>query len=712
MNILVIHTGSNVDIDKTLQIIKKKFAYPESNISLLVPDRLINLYEANPNIDERIPFDGSEIKLNSLLTLRRDLKRKRFDMAFIPQQEGDRKKLDSLQGMILMLMGIFLYFCKIKEILFFYNNFKLCNFNLKTLINDFTFRFFRLLIAPFIIMLRLPYFFIKVVIGNFILPREDKNDEFIGFGPYRRLSGHVFFLGKAKMVKKYGLFGIAHDDYMGIPVTLHRSPLDALLLRYAGYRKFVGLTVLLLAIAFIWIIIHTGNIFLLALLPLIFLSSYFIKSIFVGHLEFLPWAFLSLSIVSFVLGQIEISALFFSLTILSHISIALIGGFCIMTIVGYNIFYGYPIMSTILNLLIFGMIVGATTSFFIVPFIKTRHKLSRDELITKNRGWKSVWDFRTLTQAIVYSIFVCSIFLLIPVSELHFMVLLPLLALYINTKIRWLFSAYTIELAMLIIGTIFIIFNPNLISILCFLYLIYTSPAILLSGYYGVTPYQITLKPITLGSLRGEIKGLFLEVPKGGRVALEAGPLDKRGLFYLYNAHLSYLLVEEDVELLNGHAPEWAEVNIYLDIVRYIDSQTSERKLKEVLKKGGAKYILVYSSEFKGNLRKYSYKEIGSVDCRELKQIDTPGPAITLFEAPFNTSIIEPETEIFIKPNYIQFRAKKYTTYLLKYNYYPGWRAFQDGKRIKIEDAHPGMIIKAPQDGEIVLKYRYRHYWM
>ncbi len=712
MNILLIHTGSNVDVDETLQIIKKKFGYPESNISLLVPERLIELYEANPNIDELILFDKSKIKLNPLLTLRKDLKEKRFDIAFIPQQEGERKKLGLSQGMTLMMMGLFLYFCKIKNILFIYNDFKPCNFNLKTLISDFTFRFFKLLIAPFIIMLRLPYFFIKVVVKNFILPREDKNDEFIGFGPYRRLSGHVYFLGKAKMVKKYGSFGIAHDDYMGTPVTLHRSPLDALLLRYAGYRKFVGISVLLLATAFIWIIIYTGEISFLALLPLIFLSSYFIKSIFVGHLEFLPWSFLSLSLVSFVLGQIELSALFFSLTILSHIGIALIGGFCILTIVGYNIFYDYSIMSTILSLLIFGMIVGATTSFFSVPFIKTRHKLSRDELITKHWGWESRWSFGTLTQAIVYSIFVCSIFFLIPISELHFMVLLPLLALYINTKIRWIFSAYTLELAMLIVGTIFILFNPYPISILSFLYLIYTSPIILLSGYYGVTPYQITLKPITLGPLRGEIKDLFLQVPKGARVALEAGPEDKKRLFYIYNAHLSYLLVEEDVELLNGQAPEFVEANIYLDIVRYIDSQTSEGKLKEALKRGGAKYILVYTPEFKTNLIKYGYKEIGSVDCRELRQIDTPGPMITLFEAPFNTSIIEPGTELFIKPNYIQFRAKESITYLLKYNYYPGWRAFQDGKRVKIEDAQPGMIIKAPQDGEIVLKYRYRHYWM
>lgn len=708
MNILVIRMGSNVDVDKTLQIIKKK--YPEPNISLLVPERLIELYEANPNIDEIIPFDTSEIKLNSLLALRRDLKRKRFDMAFIPQQEGDREKLTLLQEQV----GIFLNFCKIKEILFLYNDFKPRNFNLKTLITDFTFRFFKLLIAPFIIMFRLPYFFIKVVIGNFILPREDKNDEFIGFGPYRRLSGHVYFLGKAKMVKKYGSFGIAHDDYMGTPVSLNRSPLDALLLRYVGYRKFVGISVLLLAIAFIWIIIYTGKIFLLALLPLIFLSSYFIKSIFVGHLEFLPWAFLSLSLVSFILGQIELSALFFSLIILSHIGIALIGGFCILTIVGYNIFYGYPIMSTILSLLIFGMIVVAITSFFVVPFIKNRHKLSRDELLNKHRRGEGRWRWypNVLTQAIVYSVFVCSIFFLIPVSELHFMVLLPLLALYINTKIRWLFSAYTLELAMLTIGTIFILFNPSLISILCFLYLIYTSPAILLSNYYGVTPYQFTLKPITLGFLRGKIKELFLQVPKGARVALEAGHLDIKGLFYLYNAHLSYLLVEEDVELLNGYAPEWVEANIYLNIVRYIESQTSEGKLKEVLKKGGAKYILVYTPEFKTNLRKYAYKEIGSVDCRELKQIDIPGPIITLFEAPFNTSIIEPDTELVIKPNYIQFRAKRNTTYLLKYNYYSGWRAFQDGKRIKIEDAYPGMIIKAPGDDEIVLKYRYRHYWL
>jgi hypothetical protein len=702
-NILIIYAGYIIGIVTAIASIKEK--YPQATISLLTDSRNEYLFEENISINEIISY-GRKNFIKEIYHVIKKLREKRYDSVIIPTNEI---KETGLKDINYIGIGVLLWVSGIKNIAYYSKDYIRFEISLRKLAILTILDIITTLVAPLIIFIRTPFFFWKEIIKNFALSKTSRDNEFMGFGGGKGFTGLIYVLAKSKMARKYGLFGIAHDDYMGTPVTLHRGFVDMAIFRSFGFRKTVGISVALFTIAFTWLILPTNNVFLLIILPFVFCSSYFIKQIYIGVLEILSWAFFALSFVTYYNGYPILAAIFFALLICSHVGIGLLYGLFITLFVATNIIYGVPAMPSLFEFLIFGCLTSALTLPYLIPFIKSRAKLSRDELINKASGG-SYWAKRNVIQATIYSIFIISTIVYTPITPIHYLLLLPLFALYVNTSLKWLFSAYTLEMFMLVIGLIFILINPRLEVIIPYLYLIYTSPSILTPRMLGATKYGFSLKPVTLGIKKQEIINLFSKVTKGSRIALEGGSL-KNLKVYQFNPLLSYLLVDEDAELLNGYAPEFVEANIYFDIVQYLDHTSSQEMIKKVLEMGGASYIAAYSESFKQNLRKFNFKELGSVDCRDISlMMDEHGPVITLFKTPFDISIIEPKTKLIVSTNEIRFNAKKGKIYLLKYNYYLGWKAFQNKNNVVIENAHPGMIINAPADGEIVLRYRY--YWM
>jgi len=74
--------------------------------------------------------------------------------------------------------------------------------------------------------------------------------------------------------------------------------------------------------------------------------------------------------------------------------------------------------------------------------------------------------------------------------------------------------------------------------------------------------------------------------------------------------------------------------------------------------------------------------------------------------------VIGPPTKVQILRNEIRLDAKAGQSYLLRHSSFHGWRAYQNGKRLSIVDAQPGMIVRGECDGEIVLPYSCWHYWL
>lgn len=704
-NILLIYAGYVIGIVTAIASIKEK--YPQATISLLTDSRNEHLFGENVSINEIISY-GRKNFIKEIYHVIIKLREKRYDSAIIPTKE---LKETDLKDINYLGMGVILWLSGIKNIAYYSKDCNRFEIRLRRLAVLGVWDIITTLVAPLIIFIRTPLFIWKEIIKNFVFSKTSRDDEFMGFGGGKGFTGLIYVLVKSKMAKKYGLFGIAHDDFMGTPVTLHRGFVDMALFRSFGFRKTVGISVALFTIAFTWLIVPINNLFLLIILLFVFCSSYFIEQIYVGVLEILSWAFFALSFVSYYNGDVILAAIFFALLICSHVGIGLLYGLSITLYGATNIFYGAPAMPSLFEFFIFGCLTCALTLPYLIPFIKSRAKLSRNDLI--NTAWGgSYWAKKNSIQATIYSIFIISAIVYTPLTPMHYLLFLPLLALYVNSSRKWLFSAYTLEMFMLVTGLIFVLINPKLEVIILYFYLIYTSPSILTPRMLGATKYGFSLKPVTLGIKKQEIINLLSKVTKGSRIALEGGSLKNLDI-YRFNPLLSYLLVDADAELLNGYAAEFVEANIYLDIVQYLDHTSSQERIKKVLAMGGASYIVAYSESFKQDLRKFKFEELGSVDCQDISLMkNEPGPVITLFKTPFDVSIIEPKTKLIVSTNELRFNAEKGKTYLLKYNYYLGWKAFQNKNNVVIEDATPGMIIKAPADGEIVLRYRYRYYWI
>lgn len=665
--------------------------------------------------DEEINLDSGSLTLNKVLNIRNTIKQKKFDCAYIPcsSNEISIKNQDiTIEQNNLILFGLFLSFCGIKNINYIIDQ-KMFPFNKANAIFNVIKKSIKLLLAPLIILFLLPFYFVNEILYNFILQKEDKNNPIIGWGLWKKMSGSLAFWGRARMAEKYGIFGINYKDEMGIPISLHRSPLDIFVLIKLGYQRYVYLSIVLITISCVQISFYTCNYFVLLLLPFVFCSTYFIKSIVVSHLEFLAWGFFSLSIASYISNQIILSGIFLALCILTHISIGMIGSFCIFTFSLFEVLLKQSIYPSLWNLLVCALVTGLLSIYFLGPFLMNRHKLSRNELLNLSWGWKPVFGMIGLYQAIIYGMFIISLFIFIPISPFHFVSLIPLLMLYYNSKVWWIFSAYTIELAMLVLGFLIILNFPHPIPILLYIYLIYTSPKILLGSYYGISEFKIAIIPIKLGQTRQKIINLFKELPRGSRVAFESGNRIHNYLAFEYNGLMSYILVNEDIELVNGYGAEMVESSIYFNIDQFLHENASQEQVKAALMNGGANYIAVYSANFKIKLESWGYKLINTVDCRELELNDLiKGPSMYLLHVPCKANIIEPSSNLIFYPNQIKFYARAQTRYFLKYNYYSAWQAYQNGKQIKIVDAKPGMIIQSNEEGCIELRYRYKNYWV
>ena len=124
------------------------------------------------------------------------------------------------------------------------------------------------------------------------------------------------------------------------------------------------------------------------------------------------------------------------------------------------------------------------------------------------------------------------------------------------------------------------------------------------------------------------------------------------------------------------------------------------------------KYIVAFTEEFCKQLDLRGFKQLGALSNLRLSEIPNgPLTQLALYELPWQSHIIVPETEIRVFPSEIWFSAFAGQSYILRYSTFLGWRGFQLGKRVEVTDARPGMVIKAEHDGEIVLRYSYRYYW-
>jgi hypothetical protein len=685
----------------------------------------------NDNYDEEIHLDSGSVTIDKVLRYRKTVADKKFDCVYIPSKNEEISKKNnkiSIENKQLLLLGVFLSLCGIKKVnyivdqnilslsrlnVFFYFIIISLKNALKNGLNFFLNITIKFLFTPFIIIFLTPIISVKEFLPNFIMQKENNNDPIIGWGLWKNMSSSIVFHSRKKMSDYSGFFGINISDFMGIPITLHRPPLDNFFLKYFNYKGSVFLSIILISLSLIWITIYNQSWFFLILIPFFFLSTVFIGSVVIGHLEFLAWGFFSLSVVSSIFNNSLLTIIFLSLTILTHISIGGVCGSCIICSSLFRIFNGNNALLECANLVVIFLITGILCLFYLIPFFMERKKLGRTQLLNDTWGWTPYFSQSQFQKLIIYFIF-CSIFWLTSsISIVTLMLVIPIFLAIYNSKIMWLFSQYTVDLSMIIIGSIAIFYSINYISLIFFLLFAFHSPQISFGGYYGITKYQISIRPFRLGKTKEVIRKTMLSLPAGSRIALEGGNRLKNYMNHEYNALISYVLIGEPLELLNGFGAEIADPNIYYSMVQHLSPESNPQNQLLALMKGGADYFAVYSESLKHQLRIEKYEEVNSINLSEYCVSDEQqGPILTIFKVPIAISKITPLTPVTIEKNLIFFFGEQDVIYQLKYSYYPGWKAFQNGKELTIQDMRPGMIIESKEKGQILLKYKFRYYYL
>lgn len=691
MKIVVIDTGID---DEYIRKISLK--YKNADIKVLSLD--VTKTSELKNV-ENLTFKYNGI--STFAEIRKNIIKEKFDKAIIPSENNT----SMFRKIIFSKLFLFLTECNIPEIVFF-NGKKFESKYRSDFWKNIIWLSIYFIFAPLISIITLPFYLITQLFPALL--RIDK--EFIGF-KFTYLGAHYFYSGKAKMAKKFGLFGIDHEDFLGTPVTLHRSPLEIFLLQKLGFTKFILFSLSIIAIP-LAIIAKDNSVAMLILIPLILFCTFFVKSIILGHTEFLGWGLLLTSIYLYLSGNIVLSAVFFGLTLLSHINIAIIGFITIVSIATTNIIITQEFWQIFSNMLIYGVIVLCITGFFIIPFIRTLNKLSRDKILNNNTGWNKRLNPFALAKALLYLPLMLYCLLAFKFDSVSILIIIPFIILVFNTRIKWIFSEYTLELSNVLFPAVFIFYHPNAINILLFLYFIYSTPMIISPLFSSSKISSYELKEIKYDTFKKKLLTKLKKLPAHSRIALEDYPRNSRTKTDYFNSFLSYIFIETDLELLNGFGVEFVEYDIYSKYIQFINAHSDIKKLKSIFSETGCKYVIAYDDAFRKKLTKCGFKEIFSIDTDSISEHKAISiRTVTLFKNNEETELIEPKTTLNIRPNHIEIDAKANMEYLLKYSYFPGWRATQNNNKLIIKDAHPGMIIKSKENKKIIIEYKYRNYW-
>ena len=555
--------------------------------------------------------------------------------------------------------------------------------------------------ASVMTFLRAPYYAVTTVLGQFILPREDPADEVVGHGAGKAVGGLVYWLMIAKKARKFGLFGLAHDCYMGMPLSVHNWPLSIAALVKLGYRRTVYISVLILAAGLAWLAVAAGHPYAIVLVPLILFSTYCTFNIYAGVLELLPWG---LFIAAFACATQQLylfTGICLAGIILSHPGAALSS---MLTLICYGVLSGHSAH----GLFEMTLAAAALSFWFVIPYLRCRRMLGRERIINEVWQAKYSWSSASAYQFGIYALFLSAVILSGERSLSSLYLILPLMALVYNIKRYWLFSAYTLYNYMMVSGAVYLVLHPTILPIIAYLFVIYTPCSTLLwSGKASFKGFDLT--PLTLGNTRGSIQEMFAGL-KPGRVAVELGDRSHPG--WTYMASLGYILADMDVDLFNNAYAEVGDVRIFHKYCRHLNGSATQKEFETACRDAGIKYIVCLTDEFAATCAARRYVQHGQSIQAQISNEEQLSPvSLAVFELPLESSIIKPPVEVTQSPNRLQFQAEAGTNYHLTLTCFPGWRASQNGRGIRMADDSPGISIRCTEDGPVDLTYSYRNYF-
>lgn len=465
----------------------------------------------------------------------------------------------------------------------------------------------------------------------------------------------------------------------------------------------------------------------LLLAILIFASPYLFSTHLIrGKPETLFWSFAPLAFFLLIKEHYFAAGVVFSIVALMNFSVAFF--------VGLSLGIGWLILSTSVTSLlsmVMGMSLGVINMMFrLIPARKKMIKNIADSIGANPKTRKTMnpprWSLGDTYLSIQYLI---AVGLLIP-SELSFRYILFALVPFVlhvnNQRFIRLSDIQTVFCCMMSVLFVIVAEAQSLLALLGFVNFLYINPGYFPGAgiYDDVTDLLHSFPKFSRAShpIVGYFRNLLSEVSEQSRIAVECRkefgtilPLPYQILIQglVYAAYEKQCLMFPEPFLLYTTNREF-----YLDKVTQLNEEADCRFVEELLRMVGANYIIAFSPTFVDKLTSWGYAEMGRVTEQEFSRVrwwgDPPKEDWILLKSPFQTGLVDPfQTKVKLLPNRIEIKAEVKQEYVVKFNYDPEWRAFQNGKELTVEpySVHPDvyfMKVGVQHDGILTLKFRKR----
>lgn len=522
-------------------------------------------------------------------------------------------------------------------------------------------------------------------------------------------------------VKKYGRNGYVFEDGMGFSLKerFWLNPISLRIYNNLRIQKYALLGVALIVLFFLFIGTLAGDsILMLFFLVVLFCASplFLIPFFRLAKPESLSWVFVMPAVYSFLMGNYFFCAFFLVVLALLNFTVTLL---IFETVVFLSLITG-KFSGAIISLTFPSIIL----LFDVVPFLRNSFASGLLECLGGRKPRTRSENFLRIRPHDIYLIFFYLIFISAFIASkaplIYPAVLLNSLVLFvINRNVFRFADSDTFFRLFFILSTFFLVLFFNPLVFIAYVIFIYFCPLSIMESVENVIREYPHLKPYSTRKAYDFFSAFASRIPKQSRIILESESIEKSfsgfvEMFY----YLDYVFLKRGIEFL---PMEWVRVlktDYFLDEYVRLNKEADKKTIEEKCIELGANYIMAYSDRFKNNLKSWGYKQVDILKTADASMIfwnyeklgknSREGKDLYLFEIPYPNGIIYPMAPILRKPNYIEFEAKANTSYTIKYNYHPLWKAFQNGKSIaikKTKDKLAFMSLKSGSSGIIELKY-------
>jgi len=304
-----------------------------------------------------------------------------------------------------------------------------------------------------------------------------------------------------------------------------------------------------------------------------------------------------------------------------------------------------------------------------------------------------------------------------------------------NHRIIYMNDPQSFHLAFWVIGLGYAVATQSLVGLVTILLLAYSRPASCgiptapedagqanpwqcrlhnawqqIKAYPAVTPLRF-LQPAPLVAF-------FNQIPNGARFLAESDGDPRTGSrFRAFWQWTEEFLPCRQVDLANEIYTRVVEPELADRYLRRFNAQqmTSQEMgwLCQVL---GVSYVVAHTAATVLALQSVGYEPVAQVDLSTLEHfrevVRTPPVTLTLLRNPSLATVIEPAAPWSREGNVLTWQAKAGESYVVRYRYYPDFRAYQNREVLKVEPMRPidglpltFMQVSAIADGPIVLKF-------